>query len=58
MEKGLIKIQIRRKGAFPGKGREKCLKPGRIKEEKKRPAGKAAESLKIFTGISEEGVLQ
>ena len=36
---GLTKIQIRRKGAFPGKGREKCLKPGRIKEEKKGEAG-------------------
>ena len=38
--KGLTKIQIRRKGAFPGKGREKRLKPGRIKEEKKGEAGK------------------
>ena len=37
---GLTKIQIRRKGAFPGKGREKRLKPGRIKEEKKGEAGK------------------
>ena len=38
--KGLTKIQIRRKGAFPGKGREKRLKSGRIKEEKKGEAGK------------------
>ena len=37
--KGLTKIQIRRKGAFPGNGREKRLKPGRIKEEKKGEAG-------------------
>ena len=44
--KGLTKIQIRRKGAFPGKGREKRLKPGRIKEEKKGEAGKGGRKFK------------
>ena len=39
-------MQIRRKGAFPGKGREKRLKPGRIKEEKKGEAGKGGRKFK------------